>query len=318
MTKAVCQQCGQIKPGSFIQCFSCGFDPATDDELIIALLLSDHYQDEETLEHNRSRILAGRHLQISDQMRTDFLPVIREVKPMLGLAPISEKALKSSPTIFSRFKPNSLLGRIIFSVKVGFYYQRINRAAYKSSIFISNLDDFIGIPADRLHSITMLATWISLFLPIALAKSFYPQTYRESDFLARVSVCRTVLPDLLCKVLFMINQDSTNQTSEQISYVFGQFFANTQIAETLSSSRLDPIYLRQFTPFRCRHFWRSNGGPDPMATGASFRNAYVSSLVFCGKVMEETIAGHSSLQEYLPEPATNAVLLRYRAYIEND
>ena len=318
MTKAVCQQCGQHKSGSFVPCFSCGFDAVTDEELIIALLLSDHYQDEVTLEDNRSRILAGRSLQISDQMRTDFLPVIREVKPMLGLAPISEKGLKRSSSVLSRVKPNSLLSRTIFAVKVGFYYQRLNHATYKSASLISRSDDFIGIPGDKLYSIAMLASWISLFLPVSLAKSFYPKIYRDGDFLARISVCRKVLPELLGKVLFMLNRDLTTETSEQISYVFGQDFTKTQVSDFLASSRLDPVYLRQFSPFRCRRFWRSDEGSDPTATGISFRNAYINSLDFCQKVFEEIIAGHPSLQDYLPEPAANAVLMRYRAYIECD
>ena len=318
MTKAVCQQCGQHKSGSFVPCFSCGFDAVTDEELIIALLLSDHYQDEVTLEDNRSRILAGRSLHISDQMRTDFLPVIREVKPMLGLAPISEKGLKRSSSVLSRVKPNSLMGRTIFAVKVGFYYQRLNRATYKSANLISHSDNFIGVPVDKLYSITMLASWISLFLPVTLAKSFYPQIYRDEDFMARISVCRMVLPDLLGKALFMLNRDPTTETSEQISYVFGQYFSTKQISDFLASSKLDPVYLRQFSPYRCRRFWRSDEGFDPTATGISFKNAYRNSLDFCQKVFEEIIAGHSSLQDYLPELAANAVLIRYKSYIECD
>lgn len=318
MTKAVCQQCGQHKSGSFVPCSSCGFDPVTDDELIIALLLSDHYQDAETLENNRSRILAGRSLQISDPMRTDFLPVIREVKPIMGLAPLNEKGLKRSPSILSWVKPNSILGRIVFAVKVGFYYQRLNRITYKSVSLISRSDDFIGIPADKLYSIALLASWISLFLPVSLAKSFYPQTYRDGDFLARISVCRMVLPDLLSKVLFMFNRDTTTETSEQISYVFGQFFCNAQIGDFLVSSRLDPAYLRQFSPFRCRRFWRADGVSQSIATGVSFRNAYTNSLDFCQEVFEEIIASHSSLQDFLPESAANALIARYKAYIEED
>ena len=318
MTKAVCQKCGQHKSGSFIPCLSCGFDPVTDDELIIALLLSDHYQDEVTLEDNRSRILAGRSLQISEQMRTDFLPVVREVKPMMGLAPINEKGLKRSSSILSWIKPNSVLGRIVFAVKVGLYYQRLNRATYKSISLISRSDHFIGIPVDRMYSIAMLASWTSLFISVSLAKSFYPQIYKDRDFLARISVCRMVLPDLLGKVLFMFNRDTTTETSEQISYVFGQFFCNAQIGDFIVSSRLDPAYLRQFSPCRCRRFWRADGGSQSLATGVSFRNAYTNSLDFCQEVFEETIATHSSLQDFLPESAANAVMVRYKACIEED
>jgi hypothetical protein len=117
VTKAICQKCGGDKTGSFVPCPSCGFDPATDDELIAALLLSDHYQDEETLEDNRARIHAGIALRVPDHIRDEFLPAIQQVKPTLGLAPARSLSSQSNDSNAPRNRPESLYSRLALSVR---------------------------------------------------------------------------------------------------------------------------------------------------------------------------------------------------------
>jgi hypothetical protein len=117
MTRAICQKCGEDKSGSFVPCPNCEFDPATDDELIAALLLSDHYQDEETLEDNRARIQAGIALRVPDHIRDEFLPAIQQVKPTLGLAPALSLSSGSNATKAPRNRPESLYSRLAFSLK---------------------------------------------------------------------------------------------------------------------------------------------------------------------------------------------------------
>jgi len=60
MTVAVCVKCGAIKHGAFNPCRSCGERPASEDDLVYSLVLTDHYFPVETLQGISGSMLAGK------------------------------------------------------------------------------------------------------------------------------------------------------------------------------------------------------------------------------------------------------------------
>ena len=316
MTRAICQKCGDDKTGSFVPCPSCGFDPATDDELIAALLLSDHYQDEETLEDNRVRIRAGKILRVPDEIREQFLPVIQEVKPTLGLAPPRSTANLGAAKKATKNRRESFFSRLDFAVRVGFFYQRLNRASLKSSLLISRSEEASHISADDIYSIAMLASWISIFLSVSLAKSMIPGSIKNQTFLTRVAVAKMVLPKIAEKVLALLYADTTSlRNSENIGTVFRHFFEDPRIGKYLSASLLDPSSLRCYLPSRCSELWQL--GDDATVKG-SFRSFYSESLTFCQAVLEEVIVKHPLLQNYNASYAAETLIKRYQAHVVLD
>ena len=81
MTKAICWECGCFKEGCWIPCPKCNADPITDDDKIISLFLSDHYQDEKSLN--------ALHIQITSGSKNYFIPndVKEKLKPILKVFP---------------------------------------------------------------------------------------------------------------------------------------------------------------------------------------------------------------------------------------
>jgi hypothetical protein len=60
MTVAVCVKCGAIKHGAFNPCVACGERPASEDDLVYSLVLTDHYFPAETLQGISASMLAGK------------------------------------------------------------------------------------------------------------------------------------------------------------------------------------------------------------------------------------------------------------------
>jgi len=299
-----------------VPCSSCGFDPATDDELIAALLLSDHYQDEETLEGNRCRIRAGKTLRVPDEIREQFLPVIQEVKPTLGLAPPRSTAKHDTTATATRNRRESVLSRLVFAIRVGFFYQRLNRASLKSALLISRSEDASHISADDLYSIAMLASWISIFLSVSLAQSMMPGSIKKQTFLTRVAVSKMVIPEIAAKVLALLNADTTNlQNSENIATAFRHFFEDPRIGKYLSASLFDPSSLRYYLPSRCYGLWNT---AEDETVKTSFKSFYGESLAFCQAVLEEVIDKHPVLQNYIASYAAESLVKRYQAHVVLD
>ena len=88
MTKAICWRCGEYKSGSFVPCPKCNADPTTEDERIISLFLTDHYQDETSLNALHVQISnGGRETEqyvIPDDVKEQIRPALAAVSTVLG------------------------------------------------------------------------------------------------------------------------------------------------------------------------------------------------------------------------------------------
>ena len=85
MTKSVCFRCGRIKWGSFTRCEHCGTAPASDDELLQSLVLSDHYYESSQLDQFSLKITKGVKITIAQSVADQLLPAIQKMKPRLKL-----------------------------------------------------------------------------------------------------------------------------------------------------------------------------------------------------------------------------------------
>lgn len=98
MTLAVCVRCGNSKVGAFTPCGGCGLDPAahgTERELQArTLLLSERYLPGGELEEMGRKIRKGEPVsydagllaQITEDLRTQKLPIISKSSPGLSVA----------------------------------------------------------------------------------------------------------------------------------------------------------------------------------------------------------------------------------------
>lgn len=63
MTYAICIRCGGEKFGAFTLCRSCGFVPATDDDIAKSLMVSDHHFGRDRLLEIGAAIAAGQPME---------------------------------------------------------------------------------------------------------------------------------------------------------------------------------------------------------------------------------------------------------------
>lgn len=94
MTKAICWRCGNLKHGAFNPCPSCGLEPLDDEDILISLYLTDHFQSDEDLQDFVGRIRSGQLIHIPPDMRVEMFPMLLEVKRISG---IGLRTLNQSP-----------------------------------------------------------------------------------------------------------------------------------------------------------------------------------------------------------------------------
>jgi len=85
MTKAICWQCGEFKFGAFLPCSACKSEPAEEYEIMVSLLLTDHYHTENELLSLQERIRRGAKVEITEEMRTSLLPAVEIAKRISGI-----------------------------------------------------------------------------------------------------------------------------------------------------------------------------------------------------------------------------------------
>jgi len=103
MTKALCWHCGEFKFGAFNPCLACDAIPRNEDEIMISLLLTDHYHSEDELELLQARIRGGARIEIDEETRIALLPVVDEVTYICGIAShasATEQIANPAPTNF--------------------------------------------------------------------------------------------------------------------------------------------------------------------------------------------------------------------------
>lgn len=77
MTMAVCFKCGVIKFGAFVPCPECSAFPQTEDELALALAMTDHYFDMPTLEQMGAAVRDGTPPHLDPETHDRLLHDIR-------------------------------------------------------------------------------------------------------------------------------------------------------------------------------------------------------------------------------------------------
>jgi hypothetical protein len=80
MTMAICVRCGDEKRGAFVPCPGCGRRPRTDDELALALALTDHHQDPGTLQRIGAAVKSGAPIRLDPETRDRMVGVIRQCR----------------------------------------------------------------------------------------------------------------------------------------------------------------------------------------------------------------------------------------------
>jgi hypothetical protein len=93
MTMAVCFKCGVIKCGAFVPCPKCSAAPQTEDELALALAMTDHYFDMPTLEQMGAAVRDGNPPHLDPQTHAQLLETIRSsviLAKLAGLFPGGE------------------------------------------------------------------------------------------------------------------------------------------------------------------------------------------------------------------------------------
>lgn len=78
----VCFKCGEIKSEPFSPCRKCGQEPKTEDEKIVAMAMTDHFLDKETLEEiNDATKRIGRPPDMDPEIREKILKFLCENEP---------------------------------------------------------------------------------------------------------------------------------------------------------------------------------------------------------------------------------------------
>lgn len=105
MTRAVCFNCGEIKWGALGNCKACGARPQSDDDLMLALALTDHYLDKAGLQKFASNIKAGNRPKLSESLRQQFAPAILEAR-RIGISSSAESKAMPVQTNSSPYGPS--------------------------------------------------------------------------------------------------------------------------------------------------------------------------------------------------------------------
>jgi hypothetical protein len=100
MTMAVCFKCGVIKFGAFVPCPECSAAPRTEDELALALAMTDHYFDRPTLEQMGAAVRDGHPPQLDPQTHAQLVETIRAsgmIAKLAGITPAQERPPPKKP-----------------------------------------------------------------------------------------------------------------------------------------------------------------------------------------------------------------------------
>ena len=80
MTQAVCFKCGEIKFGAFCPCLKCHATPATEDDLVISMAMTDHYFDLATLQQMGESVrVHGKPPNLDPESRRGIVESLRQM-----------------------------------------------------------------------------------------------------------------------------------------------------------------------------------------------------------------------------------------------
>ena len=96
MTLAVCVRCGAMKRGTLVPCNGCHQMPATENEVIYSLALSDHYLTRSKLEEVGRLIASGMVIRIGEEQENKLRPAAQDALRMFGPI-ISDVNLRDRP-----------------------------------------------------------------------------------------------------------------------------------------------------------------------------------------------------------------------------
>lgn len=101
MTTAVCFSCGELKFGAFNPCGKCGVWPASEDDFVMSLAMTDHYLDEPTLRKIGADIAAGKPVHLDEESRQNLLKSLRSlpagVRQLAGAIGLPQHQEPASP-----------------------------------------------------------------------------------------------------------------------------------------------------------------------------------------------------------------------------
>ena len=102
MTQAVCFKCGVIKFGAFVPCPDCGARPQTEEDLVMAMAMTDHYFDLPTLEQFGAELRAGRPPELAPENRAKLIELIRSTN-MVHM--VQQVSVEPENTVSTPLKP---------------------------------------------------------------------------------------------------------------------------------------------------------------------------------------------------------------------
>ncbi|MCB0786383.1 MAG: hypothetical protein KDC02_19525 [Flavobacteriales bacterium] len=85
MTTAVCHACGEFKFGAFVPCSACGNTPATEEEQVVSLAMTDHFLSQADLRQLQDRVRQGLPIDIDERSREALLQQVRQFRRMFGM-----------------------------------------------------------------------------------------------------------------------------------------------------------------------------------------------------------------------------------------
>ena len=77
MTVAVCFNCGRMKVGAFSKCGECAVLPESEDDLVLSLVMTDHYFDFQELEKMGDSVSKGKPPHVDPESYDDLVKQIR-------------------------------------------------------------------------------------------------------------------------------------------------------------------------------------------------------------------------------------------------
>jgi len=77
MTVAVCFNCGLMKEGAFTKCAECAALPEAEDDLVLSLMMTDHYFDVPELEKMGVSVREGNPPHLDPDSHAELLERIR-------------------------------------------------------------------------------------------------------------------------------------------------------------------------------------------------------------------------------------------------
>jgi len=207
MTKALCWQCGEFKSGAFNPCLACDAIPRNEDEILISLLLTDHYHSEDDLEWLQERIRRGAKIEIDEETRIAFLPVVDEVRRICGIG----SQTSATEQIANPASTNSLTSRVVrlhrFTSKRKFVSILFFHAWRTSEIVVLLLAIYSAFQGDLIYLWNPLAFGLII---IGTGYSFASVFLGRGTRVTRFLKCRSHFVILVLSLLaiFLVNSPS--------------------------------------------------------------------------------------------------------------